>query len=174
MDVNKERENQLSWERLTEILDYDVNTGIFTNKISGIRRVKGSIAGHLINSTGYVTIKIDSHAYRAHRLAWLYCFKEWPEGFIDHIDGNKSNNCIDNLREASNRENKQNGKIQANNTSGYKGVSFEKCSGKYKAYIRVEGRLKNLGRYNTAEEASIMYKQAAVTYFGEFYNEGTS
>lgn len=170
--INKDRENNLSWDRLYEVIEYNPDTGEFTNKISGIRRIKGSRAGS-ITSHGYYNITIDNMVFRAHRLAWFYSFKEWPIGIIDHIDQDKLNNRLDNLREATETKNKYNTKIQSNNTSGFRGVSFDTHSGKYKASIRINRVLKNLGRYNTAEEAAVAYNTAAKEIQQEFYSEDT-
>lgn len=165
--INRDRESLLSHSKLLEVLEYNTYTGDFTNKISGIRRVKGSKAGSL-TSLGYIRVTIDRKVFMAHRLAWFYCFEEWPTGIIDHIDGNKSNNILNNLRETTETLNKGNTQKQSNNTSGFKGVSFDKESGKFKASIRINRVLKNLGRYATAQEASLVYLQASRLHFGEF------
>lgn len=165
--INRDREAELLHTRLVEVLDYDMYTGIFTNKINGIRRIKHAACGS-ITAYGYINITIDRKVFRAHRLAWFYCFEEWPEGILDHIDSNKSNNALDNLREATETLNKGNSPKQRNNTSGFKGVSFDKESGKFKASIRINRILKNLGRYTTAEEASQAYLLASRLHFGEF------
>ena len=90
----------LTQEYLKSILDYDLDTGIFTWKINKAKRTKiGDIAGWSYN--GYREIEINDKKYKAHRLAWLYVYGEMPNKLIDHIDGNRSNNKISNLREAT-------------------------------------------------------------------------
>ena len=95
----------------------------------------------------------------------LYIYGEWPPDQIDHIDGEPSNNRLDNLRLATNSENQQNRK-KSNNTSGAKGVC--KIRNRFKAHIGVRGKVKNLGTYGTFNEAADAYKTAAAQYFGEF------
>ncbi len=87
---------------------------------------------------------------------------------VDHIDGNKLNNCRDNLRICTRVQNSQNMARHKNNTSGYKGVSFNKARNKWDAYITVYGKRRNLGRFKTDLEAALAYDKAASFYFGEF------
>ena len=171
--INKNKET-LDWNTLVSILDYNVNTGVFTNKITRSNRAKiGEVAGNTdsANPSKYSDIWLEGKHYAAHRLAWFYCFKEWPTHYLDHIDGNKSNNALDNLREATNNENKYNIKIRKDNSAGYKGVSLDRRCGRYRAYITFNKKQKSLGYYNTAEEASEAYKKAAKELHGTFYNE---
>ena len=163
----------INGDLLRVLFDYDSISGIFTRKIttSNVAK-KGSIAGSL-NDSGYLIILVNGHKYRAHRLAWLYCFDEFPNGIIDHIDGNRTNNRLDNLREATNTENLYNSKIRSDNTTGYKGVSIDKRSNRYRAYITINKKVKSLGYYATALEASEAYVKAAKELHKEFYNENT-
>lgn len=92
--------SELLHSHLINTLSYNPDTGIFT-------KPNGNRAGTLHNS-GYRYIQINNKAYAEHRLAWYYCFHEWPENQIDHIDRNRSNNSIDNLREVTNRVNARN------------------------------------------------------------------
>lgn len=104
----------ISHNNLIEILSYDPDTGIFTwNETgSGTNKIKGNRAGWLHHS-GYRYIEIDNIPYAEHRLAWFYCFEEWPSNQIDHIDRNRSNNSLDNLREVSSRENARNTSVSS-------------------------------------------------------------
>lgn len=164
----------ISQDLLIALFEYNSDTGIFTRKITTSNKaVKGSIAG-IENSNGYLEIIINRFRYRAHRLAWLYCFGEFPVGQLDHIDNNRTNNSLDNLREATNLENSYNKGVNKLNTTGYKGVSLDKRSNRYRAYITDKGKQRSLGYYATAIEASIAYNDAAKLLHGEFYNENTS
>ena len=92
-----------------------------------------------------------------------------PQGLhVDHVDLNGLNNRRANLRVATHSQNKHNQPAQRNNTSGFKGVYFHKGSGKYRAMIGVNGRLKSLGLFRTAIQAHEAYKEASIRYHGEF------
>lgn len=151
------KEESLDWDVLVNALDYCIDTGIFRWKDS--RRgavVKGSVAGGS-DSNGYITIKLNGTKYYAHRLAWFYCFKEWPISLLDHVDQIKYNNRLDNLREANHSQNALNTGIPINNSTGFKGVCLHTASGKYQAQVKINGAYKYLGLYNTKEEASEVY-----------------
>ena len=158
--------NTLSVERLRELLDYSPETGIFTWKIGGHgwRRV-GVLAGSQ-SIKGYQTIGIDGREYAAHRLAWLYVHGEWPEGALDHINRDKADNRIANLRPATYSQNRAN--RLGKSASGFKGVYWHKKVGKFQAQIRIEDKRCSLGYFTTAEEAHEAYKTAAIHHFGEF------
>lgn len=147
----------ITWEKLTAVLDYSPETGVFTWRESRNYNsaLKGNIAGSIEN-TGYISIRLGKKAYLAHRLAWLYCFQEWPENVVDHIDRNKSNNTIDNLRDICQMANSRNRHINKNNTSGYVGVY--KKRNKWTSEIIISGIKYRLGTFNTPEEASAAYK----------------
>jgi hypothetical protein len=157
----------LTQERLKELLQYDPNTGVFTWLKPTSNRVKvGSIA--TTNSRGYIIIGIDSVRYFAHRLAWLYMTGSMPKDVIDHIDGNPSNNRINNLREATQQQNLHNLRKSVKNTSGYKGVHFHKGTSKWRAVVTVDNKPKHLGLYLTPEEANIAYTSWCVQNRGNF------
>ena len=124
-----------------------------------------------INSKGYIKIQLNGQMYSAHRLIYqiAHSIDILPTGIqIDHVDGNKQNNNPANLRIATNQENQRNVKIQKNNTSGFKGVSYEKDRNKWKASISNGSRRINLGRFNSPEEAHAAYKNKAIELFKEF------
>ena len=137
---------ELTAERLRELLAYDASTGIFTwRKSKGAARA-GNTAG-TPHSRGYWTITIDGNGHLAHRLAWLYVHGKWPERALDHINRLRSDCRIANLREVSGSQNAQNKSQQSNNTSGYMGVTWCKSSNRWVARITVDGKRINLGRY---------------------------
>ena len=148
-----------------------VNGGVAHLKIWNIRyagKEAGAIFVNPKNTTGYRNIGIDYKSYPAHRLAYLYMVGEFPTHLIDHIDRNGLNNKWDNLRPATPSQNCANFIPPKNNTSGYKGVSFVKASGKYHAYVTVNRKRKNLGLHTTAKEAAIVVNKANREIFGEF------
>ena len=155
----------LSAERLRQLFSYDPETGVFIRVAnSGARyrnRKIGQIAGWK-DARGYVVFRVENSKYMAHRLAWLYMTGHWPKQFIDHINGMKSDNRFANLREADDFINAQNIR-QANRASqsGLLGASFKPEMKKpWAAQIQVNGRMKRLGFYDTAEEAHAAYLKA--------------
>lgn len=137
--------------RLKKLLHYDHDTGIFTwTRYSNHRQ-----AGY--NQRGYIYIQIDGKPYPAHRLAWLYMYGVWPTGMVDHINQNRRDNRITNLREASNQLNQYNVSKYTNNT-GVKGVC--KYRNRYKSRITVHGKTHHLGVFDTIEEAEQAYLAA--------------
>lgn len=162
----------LTVEQVREALDYDPETGVFRwRKPSRRVDLLGKAAG-CQNSWGYVTVSVGERKYMAHRLAWLYVHGRHPVGQIDHIDGNPSNNAISNLREATKAQNQGNRKKSKSNTTGFKGVTFNKRKNKFQAGIMVNRRHVGLGLYSTAEDAHQAYVRAAKHYFGEFARAG--
>ena len=140
-------------------LNYDSQTGKFCWCISRGKARAGANAGTVMPN-GYVRLGINNKLYLAHRLAWLYVYGEFPESEIDHINGDRADNRISNLRLATSAENSQNMKRYASNTSGFPGVYFNKNHNKYYARINYSGMRKHLGFYDTAELAFGAYKEA--------------
>ncbi len=152
---------RVALSRLKELLNYDYDTGIFTNKVtrSSGQSNEGVPAGFFEKSTGYTRLGIDTYQYAAHKLAWFMSYSEWPSEDIDHINGIKTDNRLVNLRLASRSENMQNkSAAQKNSKTGVRGVSF--YGGKYRAEITVNGISKKLGGWSTLAEAEAAYLTA--------------
>jgi HNH endonuclease/AP2 domain len=161
----------ITQEYLQSVLDYDPETGIFRWKVKRGRRSKiDSVAGHM-ESDGYIRITIDGKHHSGHRLAWLYMFDDIPK-FIDHIDGNPSDNRITNLRPCTPAQNGANSKMQSNNTTGYKGVIWRRRQKKWEAVTPKDGRQIYLGRYADPIAAHQAYCMAARELNGEFARFG--
>lgn len=157
----------LTQERLKEVYDYLPESGLFIRKVRTFRHKAGEVAGTLLGE-GYIQIGIDGKQYRAHRLAFFYMTGHWPTLEVDHINGSRSDNRWGNLREATRIQNCQNRGISRANTTGYKGVSWDSSSQRFRSAIRLNGKGKSLGSYKTAEEASQAYQKAAEELFGEY------
>ncbi len=143
---------------LRELLHYDPETGEFTWLDDRRCGRKGRIAG-APKSPGYIQIMINGKVYLAHRLAWLYSHEKWPENMIDHIDGNKSNNRLSNLRDVTPNMNMQNqSRPHVRNKTGFLGV--HKIGGMFQASIHTGGKGFYLGRFTTPEEAQAAYQES--------------
>ena len=153
-----------SQKKLQELFDYKDGELYWKEKThSSIDLSKP--AGH-IGKDGYRRIQIERKLYKSHRLVWKYHCGKDPKEFIDHIDGNKSNNNIKNLREATRQQNSFNKITQKNNKLGIKGV--RKDGNKYIATIFINGKVKYLGVFNTIEEARLVREEAEIKLFKEF------
>ena len=160
---------------LTDALNYNEGTGEFTwkKKISK-KTVVGKRAGHdkpLPN--GYLTIRIFKKNYYQHRLAWFYVHGRWPKDEIDHINHDKTDNRLLNLREVTRAENCMNAPLRPNNTSGYCGVIWDKQKGMWAARIKMDGKEKHLGYFQNKEDAAAARKEAEVVV-GFHENHGKS
>jgi hypothetical protein len=154
-------------ERVCELLNYNPETGEF------VRAKVGKIAGSRMTN-GYRIIGVDGKGYLAHRLAWLVVHSRWPDGNIDHINGDRADNRIANLRECNQAQNMWNHNA-AWGRSGIRGVHWSgqdhKRQKKWVARLKVNGRTHNLGRFATKEEAAEAYKDAAIRLHGTFYRD---
>lgn len=148
-----------TFEQLKSVFTYDADSGI----VSSNRKP----AGYVMKS-GYHLLSYKEKRLYAHRVAWCLITGDWPTKEIDHINGVKNDNRFLNLREATRRENSRNQSITSKNTSGFKGVSFHKRTGKWRADIQLNGSQKSLGSFYSREEAFEVYKKASIENFGEF------
>ena len=156
----------LTAEYLRSILHYDQETGIFTWKVRTSTRVKVGDAAGCPGGDGYLQIRIQSRLYQAHRLAWLYMNGEWPTDQIDHINRNRSDNRIANLREVTNKQNMQNAGKSSNNTSGHTGVRWYRWASKWLAHIKHNYKQIHLGYFDDLEEAIAARKAGELKYWG--------
>lgn len=143
---------------MLEHLSYDASTGVFRQKKArqGVR--VGDVCG-TPHSDGYVAIAFKGRIYKAHRMAWAFSYGEWPERNIDHIDGNRSNNAIANLREVDQSENLQNRTkpTKGKKSSKYLGVYSCKSGKKFYASIKYGGKVHVLKYFDSEEEAYLAY-----------------
>lgn len=156
--------SELTQEKLKGLFHYDPETGIFTRKFSHARHKAGMQAGYEMTD-GYHVIGINRKYHMIHRLAWLYMYGEFPDGFIDHINGERDDNRICNLRIVTPRENCENLKLPTiASTTGYLGVMFDKRRNKYIAKIQVNYKQIHLGEFNEPEVAYEAYLAAKRKY----------
>lgn len=172
-------------EQLRELLRYEPETGklywkprpaeLFKDKRSHgawNARYAGKEAFTAISNQGYRCGRVFDRKHQAHRVSWAVHYGEWPRAEIDHVDNDRRNNRIGNLREATRSENMRNRGIENKNKSGYKGVSWCKQNRKWVARIGVDGKSIWLGRFSDIQDAANAYKTAAKEAFGEFANFG--
>lgn len=141
----------VSVELLHRLFDLEVSTGLLRWKESRGGTFAGSVAGNL-GQIGYVRVRINGRAIGAHRIVFAMVHGYMPP-MIDHINGSRSDNRPENLREATAAENLQNAKIHHTNTSGVKGVCWNKACKKWQANCRVNGIRHYLGRFDSIADA---------------------
>jgi len=150
-------------ERLRELLDFDPPSGNLIWRQHKGKSIAGNVAGGL-RPDGYVRIKLDQRDYMAHRLIWLHATGRWPTE-IDHINGDRSDNRIENLRECTRSQNFANREPYKHRTMP-KGVRAK--GSKFTARIRKAGIDRHIGTFNTISEAREAYLNSAKSLFGEF------
>lgn len=148
----------LTQQRLKVLLDYNHETGLFTWKVRSGRQAPGKVAGSR-HSKGYIEIMVDGNHLYAHRLAWLYMNGDFPEFQIDHINGIREDNRFVNLRIVTNAQNMQNQRnARSDSASGFLGVSLK--NRRWRADIKVSGKSKHIGIFDTPEDAHAAYLAA--------------
>jgi hypothetical protein len=148
----------LTAQRLREILSYDPDTGLFTRRkwCGGTSRA-GSVAGG-VTTGGYIQVGVDGTIYKAHRLAWLYVYGEWPKNDIDHINGVPADNRISNLRDVPRKVNNQNRRKSLRGDGALIGTSWRADARKWTAHIKhPNGKNIYLGLFVSEELAHQAY-----------------
>lgn len=163
---------ELTADRARELLSYDPDTGELRWRVTRATNAReGDLAGCL-GRQGYREMTVEMRTRTAHRIAWLIVHGRWPLEELDHINGDRADNRLCNLREATHAQNQRN-RVRVisgrnPNTSGYKGVTWHGERKQWMARIRVNGTRKTIGRFPTAEEAHAAYCAAARRHYGEF------
>jgi hypothetical protein len=149
------RSDEVFIDYVRRVISYDPMSGQVAWRRSG--KYAGSK-----HSAGYLSVGVDGTAHLCHRLAWFYVHGEWPSDQLDHINGNRADNRLVNLRECSNAENCQNVRSHKDATSRHVGVSFDKRnkSNPWAAQIFSNGQKHFLGYFPSQETASAAYKNA--------------
>ena len=161
----------LTLDYLKTVLEDDSETGVFTHKPTrSPKAYPGAVAGR-INTNGHRQIGIDGERYMAHRLAWFWIHGVWPTDQIDHINGDRDNNCISNLRPATQKQNMENQMLHCNNGSGFRGVSWHKANKKWTAYVNHNGKRLYLGIYQSVDDAIKVVKASRDMLFTHHLTE---
>jgi hypothetical protein len=151
---------ELTHQYLMEVLQYDHETGVFTRKVQTSNFIEVGQKAGTITSDGYLVVSVAGKQILAHRLVWFYVHGVWPENHIDHINGNRSDNRIANLRDVTNQVNSHNRTAPPKSVSGALGVSYDKRREKFRSRIMVDGVEKWIGSFATAEAAHEAYRIA--------------
>lgn len=151
-------------KRLKELLRYDDESGRFfwVEKSGRGRKLSKNGEAGSYDSHGYGQVRIDGEIYKEHRLVWLYFHGEIPDKQIDHINHQRRDNRIGNLRLVTNEENAKNRPLQRNNSWGCPGISLHKKTQSFFAYIHEHGKRISLGYHRTIFDAACARKSAEV------------
>lgn len=161
----------ITYKEVSALLEYNPTTGALTWKIDTNREAKAGHPAGCVVRRGYIRVGIKGKSYYAHRLAWLLHYGEWPAQEIDHIDHDRSNNKIDNLRAVDHRDNTKNQTLRKTNTSGVNGVCWFEREQRWVAYVYVAGKPTCLG-YFTAFNEAVAARLAANKQHGYHENHG--
>ncbi len=155
---------RLTRSELMEILEYDVNSGNFYYLKSTARCIKiGEIAGS-IKKDGYIRIVIKKKEYSAHRLVFLFLNGEYPIENVDHINHDRADNRLNNLRLATYGDNNRNSGMRSTNTSGVNGVSWNVSAKRWVSYINGDNKTIHLGSFTSFCDAVDARKNAEILY----------
>lgn len=156
-----------------DCLDYCPETGVFTWRMNMYRTKAGTRAGSVSGANGYVRITLAGVGYKAHRLAWFYVHGVWPDKHVDHINRDRTDNRIENLRLVDQIQNTQNMSKRKNSACQFKGVTpLTRNKSRFVAQIRYDGKQRVIGVFATQEEAHKAYCDAARVQFGEYFCAG--
>lgn len=164
--------DQLTAEQLKQALKYNEQTGEF-RWLSGEHRLIGKVAGTITRPKRYLRIGVRRRYYPAHHLAWLYVHGFLPP-CIDHIDGNRLNNRISNLRLADGSQNNMNAKLRSDNTSGVKGVRWSPRHKQWRVIVCAYGVAHHIGYFRELQDAAIARLEAATRIHGDFARQAVS
>jgi hypothetical protein len=168
MPVKTSAISSIEW--MKDQLDYCPVTGIFKWKVNKKGHVKAGMEAGATHSKGYKTIRVNGVDYLAHRLAWAFFYGSISEKEqIDHINLDRKDNRILNLRKATHEENCRNTRCRAHNVSGLKGAHLDKRNGKYRARISIKGKQYWLGYFKTPELAHAVYCDVSQKLHGLFH-----
>lgn len=161
--------SKLTQDEIKSLFDY--KNGKLVWKIKPNRNIRIGDAAGSIDSHGYLQTKHNGIVYLNHRLIWLMHYG-WLPKLIDHVNGNKTDNRIENLRQATPQQNQHNAKRRVDNKSGVKGVVWRKDSRKWRADIQVNGKRRSLGCFDSIENAKEFIMLTREMLHENFANNG--
>jgi len=154
-------------ELLQSMFDYHED-GYFIRKKTTSRLGKaGNVAGMLDKNVGYVRVGLAGKNWLLHRLIYMMHYGYMPDE-VDHVNGNKLDNKIENLRAATKIENQRNRTSNSNNTSGHKNVSWSKCHKKWSVTLSYARKKNHIGYFEDVELADLVAQEARDKYHGRF------
>jgi len=165
----------LTQEQLRKLVRYSPVVGAFEKLVGQGTKAspkRWKLLGKSNADNSYIYLMIRGKRYQAHRLAWLYMHGEFPEHEIDHIDGDRTNNAISNLRKATHAQNAANAQMSKKNSSGIKGVSWSKAAKKWVARIITNGEVAFNAYFKNIEDARSAIEAKRIELHGEFANNG--
>ncbi len=156
---------------LHECLEYDASTGAMSwrerpvwhfKNAQAMRCWNGRYAGPITSvcNDGYIRVQVHNRPYRCHRIAWAFTYGDWPEWHIDHINGIRNDNRIENLREVTIGENSLNKKVYRHSSTGISGVNWDEKLGKWRAHITLKNQRHYLGLFTDVNAAADARKAA--------------
>ena len=149
------------------ILNYDASSGALTWRLPRSKNIHEGSRADCFDSKGYTRVRINGKYMKAHRLAWIHVYGQWPEGHLDHANGVRNDNRICNLRLANFQQNARNFKKMNDGKAPYKGITYNKSSRKWQAQLGGVER-KYLGVFLNPDDAARAYDKAATDAYGEF------
>lgn len=162
--------DQITQELLRALFKYE-SDGKLLRKVTTNSRAKAGTYSGSINKAGYLRTVVLGRMYYNHHLVWFMHHETWPTA-IDHINRDKQDNRIENLRECTQYQNTCNQRLRKQNKTGIKGVGWRPDKKKFRARIIVNGKELCLGHFKTLEEAAKIVKEARTRHHGDFANHG--
>lgn len=159
-------------EEIHKYFIYLPETGVFLNRITRSALAKEGHQSGCVDLTGYIYIHFNRTRLLAHRLAWVYTYGVEPEGWIDHINGDRSDNRIANLRACTIHENARNRGLGSNSSTGFKNISWNADRGTWEVGIKMNGKKVFFKRFKILQEAQRAATEARNQLYGEFANHG--
>jgi hypothetical protein len=170
--MSQKHDHALDATEARRLFDYDWVTGEMTWAV----RTKGAVLGARAGcpqTDGYLQVTVRQRRHVVHRVVWLWWYGQWPQQFIDHINLDKGDNRIANLRDVTRSMNQQNQRtVGRTSISGLIGAHYVKRLGRYSSSISVDKRTTHLGFFDTAEEAHACYLEAKARIHPGWANGG--